>query len=704
MPYSCTVSPLHERADSFRSRSLMLTFEHTLASSFRDRVVLLWRTQSMGHLGALFLLLISWPHVPGAAGHSLPSCHEQLEFTCRDGSCIQRLKLCDGQTDCEDGSDEQHCSHVWCKKDEFACHSRQCISARLLCNGVNDCGDGSDEESCQKCTAGVFSCGVFDICLPTHKLCDGRADCKDGRDEIQKSCSLTKSHGQTSPTCAASEFQCGDGQCILQAWRCDNSSDCSDGSDENNCGHNDCEVNNGGCSHVCVKEKMGFHCTCPKDMRLVEGSQCEEVNRCLEMDVCDQLCNQINGSLTCDCAEGYGMNPTTIECKAKGDDARLVFTSSKGVQWMSITGTEHRQLAPHLSGPGSVAALASNGTLYWAQQGQGSIYRVSMDGTQHNAMLVLKVNGSVSGLAVDWIHQLLFWTSVESGSVDVATLGSVTQRQLITGLEEPSAVAVDPLQGLLFWAQCGTFPKIERAGLNGEDTQALVTSSVHCPVALSLDVPRQLLYWVDRGKRSISRVNLKGQDRKTVVESNGYLDRPFGLAVFEGFVYWSDEVTLSVCRANKHNGSRLQTLLTNLPSPGGIVIMQPALQPNGPSLCGRPRTVCRHECIVDLQSESPKFTCIFPETGQNTSQEIPAISHTIPASSLSDPTFLGVLSLIIFLSLLLVGMALWWWKEEFRPSRSLTVQSFSLKESQDPLIVQQPPARQSSCFIKVNTA
>lgn len=46
-------------------------------------------------------------------------------------------------------------------------------------------------------------------------------------------------------------------------------------------------------------------------------------------------------------------------------------------------------------------------------------------------------------------------------------------------------------------------------------------------------MPRQLLYWVDLGTKSISRVNLDGRHRKTVVESNGYLDRPFGLAVFE---------------------------------------------------------------------------------------------------------------------------------------------------------------------------
>lgn len=56
--------------------------------------------------------------------------------------------------------------------------------------------------------------------------------------------------------------------------------------------------------------------------------------------------------------------------------------------------------------------------------------------------------------------------------------------------------------------------------------------------------------------------------------------------------------------------------------------------------------VCQHKCVIDLTSETPGFICTHPETGKNKSEEIPAISHTVPTSALTDTAFAGILSLI----------------------------------------------------------
>lgn len=641
----------------------------------------------MGHLGDFCILLIGPLTCLCVWGHFLPTCDKQLQFRCRDGTCIPKQNVCDGRSDCQDATDEQSCGHPRCKDDEFTCSNARCVPQHFLCDGEDNCGDGSDEASCQDCAA--FSCGPTDVCLSRNKVCDGRPECRDSRDESPDLCALPGLHGQMSGSCASSEFQCGDGQCISQSWWCDNMTDCTDGSDEKNCDHDACKINKGGCSHECVNLPMGFICVCPENMRLLMDNQCEEIDPCLERDVCDQLCVDLNGNQTCSCHKDYWMDRVTGECRVKGSEAQLAFSSSTGMRWKNISGYGFTEPVPRSAGRGPVTALASNRTLYWAPQGQGAIFRLSMGVKPEEPVLLMKVQGAVTGLALDWIHKLLYWTSTESGSVHIGLLDGSAQRPLITGLDRPSALAVDPLHRLLFWAQCGTPAKIERASLDGRDRKSLVTRFIRHPVALSLDVPRRLLYWLDQGTKTISRVNLEGLHRKTVVESNGYLDRPFGLAVFEGFVYWSEEVTQSVCRADKHNGRKFRVVLLNSSSPGDVVIVQPALQPEEPTVCGNTGKVCHNKCVIDLTSQTPGFHCALPEREQGEAQEIPAISRTVPPSTLSDPLFAGILSLIVF-SVLLVGTAVWWWRNVFGPRRPLTEQSFPLKESQDPLIIQEP--------------
>ncbi len=64
------------------------------------------------------------------------------QFTCGDGSSVPADWQCDGEEDCDDGSDEAGCVNFSCAdgSDE--------LPAEWECDGFEDCSDGSDEAAC----------------------------------------------------------------------------------------------------------------------------------------------------------------------------------------------------------------------------------------------------------------------------------------------------------------------------------------------------------------------------------------------------------------------------------------------------------------------------------------------------------------------------------------------------------------------------
>jgi hypothetical protein len=87
-------------------------------------------------------------------------------FRCLDGSCILQAGRCNGLFNCDDRSDEDGCDaatnhfvpaymskNAVCPDDfhndvHFQCGNGQCIEKVGLCNGVDNCDDGSDEAHC----------------------------------------------------------------------------------------------------------------------------------------------------------------------------------------------------------------------------------------------------------------------------------------------------------------------------------------------------------------------------------------------------------------------------------------------------------------------------------------------------------------------------------------------------------------------------
>lgn len=136
------------------------------------------------------------------------------QATCANSDCVLKTKVCNGNYDCSDGSDERNCSEYFfknrtfflevfkmdnncisgggsdCEPNEFQCDNKRCILKTWRCDSDDDCGDGSDETFCatnppgSQCKYYEWMCTSGDQCIPKSFHCDGEMDCQDTTDEI----------------------------------------------------------------------------------------------------------------------------------------------------------------------------------------------------------------------------------------------------------------------------------------------------------------------------------------------------------------------------------------------------------------------------------------------------------------------------------------------------------------------------------------
>lgn len=132
----------------------------------------------------------------------------------------------------------------------------------------------------------------------------------------------------------------------------------------------------------------------------------------------------------------------------------------------------------------------------------------------------------------------------------------------------------------MIWTDVGTYPKIEKASLSGNQRVVIVATQLYRPNGIELDKGNKRVFWVDAGYDSVESVDYNGNNRKTLFQRNGL--HPYGVALIAPFMFFTDWNTYhEVHNLDATTGNVLRSYNIGGGQPMGIVAYDSARQPSG---------------------------------------------------------------------------------------------------------------------------
>jgi hypothetical protein len=160
-------------------------------------------------------------------------------------------------------------------------------------------------------------------------------------------------------------------------------------------------------------------------------------------------------------------------------------------------------------------------SFWFTRTGKGILYRANLDGSNKEVIYSNEAHlGNTRHLSLDLINQKIYWVDMGDAShlyrANLDGSGFEDISEVTTGYA-PSAVAVDPGNGKIYWTSYyGISGRsgdgcVKRANLDGSNEEMLINQpDADMPSHLELDVPHNKLYFINNNGAELKRANLDG--------------------------------------------------------------------------------------------------------------------------------------------------------------------------------------------------
>ena len=157
----------------------------------------------------------------------------------------------------------------------------------------------------------------------------------------------------------------------------------------------------------------------------------------------------------------------------------------------------------------------------------------------------------------------MYWADFGTDKIQRADLDGDNVEDLVTtGVLGPDGIALDPVAGKMYWTDFEG-AKIQRADLDGDNVEDLVTMGLTLPEGIALDLAAGKMYWTDHGAPKIQRADLDGDNVQDLVTLGLGAPRGIALDLSAGKMYWTDFDGAAKIQRADLNGNNVEDLVTS---------------------------------------------------------------------------------------------------------------------------------------------